>query len=520
MSPQFLKPTQVLEPTQPLRIAFGRIAQETNALSPVLTTMADFTAAHYMEGKALLAACGPFATEAPGFMRNAELSGFVKAMREPGDRAVELVPLLSAWAVPSGPLSLECFETLRDRLCEGLRQAGPLDGVFLSMHGAMGVQGVRDPETQLLQAVREVVGRTPVAISLDLHANLTQARVKAADLLVAYRTNPHRDHFDTGKRAGRLLLRQIKGELHPRTAWRSLPMILGGGTTLDFWPPMRGIFQRAAAMEREPHVLSVSICMCHPWNDDPELGWSTLVTTDGDPGLAERLADELAERCWKVRHAKPPHFPSALEALQQAHEARLARRLGVVVLADASDVVSAGGTGENTRLLEAILNQGKGLRCLVPLRDPTVAAELWRRTPGETVTVDLGGKLDPARNGSLQVTATLQSTHELPCFGRVVVLAVAETHIVVTEGPALAIKPGFYRQVGLEPWRADVVVVKNFFPFRLFFLGMARKTLYVRTEGITDLDAAFQLAFAGPVHPRDPVDDWREADRRRRGVVA
>jgi hypothetical protein len=82
----------------------------------------------------------------------------------------------------------------------------------------------------------------------------------------------------------------------------------------------------------------------------------------------------------------------------------------------------------------------------------------------------------------------------------------------------MVMRPSFYTEVGLSPWKADVVVVKNFFPFLLFFLAYNRKTIFVRTRGTTDFEAAFDLTFDGPVHPRDPVDDWRPRDALRRGL--
>jgi microcystin degradation protein MlrC len=101
---------------------------------------------------------------------------------------------------------------------------------------------------------------------------------------------------------------------------------------------------------------------------------------------------------------------------------------------------------------------------------------------------------------------------------RTVVLAIGTVRVVVVEGPALAIRPAFFTNAGLDVWKADVVVVKNFFPFRMFFLPMARKTIYVRTAGVTDFDASFTLDFAGPMHPKDVVLDWRETDARRHAV--
>jgi microcystin degradation protein MlrC len=501
-----------------LRVAFGRLMQETNALSPVPTTLADFERTHLLEGRALVDATRRLAWEVPPLFRNVELSGFVQAARAFPGVEVELVPLMSAWAISGGPLSAETYQGLKDRMLAKVRDAGKLDGVYLSLHGAMGVAGLQDPETDLLTAVKAQAGGVPVAASFDLHGNLSRERVAVTDVVCSYLTNPHRDHAEVGRRAARVLLSKLSGDVDVKTAWRTLPMILGGSPTLDFLPPLRSIYRRIRAMRAMDKVLDVSLFSVHPWNDHPELGWSTLVHTDGDQDLAERLADELAEACWGVRHHLPPKFPSAKEAVREALDARLARKLGVVVMADASDVVSAGSVGESTELMRVLVEDGASLTSLLSVRDAETVAAFWDRGVGETLTAAVGGKLDPARTTPLTLKATLKSRHDGTPFGRVVVLTVGKTHVCVTEGAPMVLQPKFYTDLGLDPWKADVVVVKNFFPFRMYFLPMARKTLYVRTGGITDFDAAHALTFAGPVHPRDVVEDWRPTDRRRRGL--
>lgn len=498
----------------PLRIAYARVNQETNCFCPVPTTLEDFERTHFLTGDALHRACAPGGFEVPGMFRRVELAGFRAAVDEARD--VEAVPVLSAWAVASGPLDRPCFETLVARLRDGLRAAGRLDGVYLALHGAMGVEGLRDPEARLIEAAAEAAG-APVMVTHDLHANLTEARVRAALAVISYKTNPHRDHFARGRQAGRVLIRALRGEVRPVTAWRSLPMYLGGGTTLDVLPPMLAVYARLHLEEGRGRALAASVNMCHPFNDDPGLGWSTCVTTDGDPDGAERLADALAEMCWQRRHAMPPTFATASEAIAEARGARLARRLGAVVLADASDVVTAGASGENTALIDALLREAQTLRSYVPLRDPATVEVCWPRACGETLDVVLGGRLDPAHSRPLPVRARLLHKRENPGFRRTVVLAVEGVHVVVTEGPAVTIKPDFFTQAGLDPWKADILVVKNFFPFRLFFAPLARKTIYVKTHGATDFDAAARITFDGPMHPRDAVADWRPADARRRG---
>lgn len=508
---------------RPVRIAIGRIAQETNALSPVRTELSDFHAMHYVEGEELLAVCGRDRHEAPGFMKNAELSGFVQHARK--IEGVELVPTVSAWAVPGGPLSPECFEALLTALLDRLRAAGPLDAVFLSLHGSMGVVGDRDPETTLLGRVREVVGDVPIAATLDLHANLTKARLDTGVLFFGYHTNPHRDHAARGARAAQVLVRAARGEIRPVTAWRSLPMMLGGSPTLDVIAPMRSIYGRCKGLEKKnPAVLSANVLMCHPWLDMDIVGWSTVVVTDGDQALAESLADSLAEACWGVRDKLPAPFPSAQKAIAKARAARLSRRLGVVVLADASDVTTAGAPGDSTALLEAFLNHAGGLVSYVAVRDPETARSLYARSLGEEIDVEVGGHLDPARQSSLRVRGTLSHKRDDTGHGKRVRLTLrpeggeGRVELVLTEGPAFNLKPSFWSDMGVRPHHADIIAVKNFFPFRIFYAPYARKTIYVRTGGTTDLDAAYVIPFDGPIHPRDRVDDWRATDRRRRGA--
>jgi microcystin degradation protein MlrC len=499
------------------RIAYARIAQETNALSPVPTTLHDFEGSHYLEGQELLRATteGP---EVAGFFKKAELAGFIAAARA-RKTEIEPVPILSAWASSGGPLAKDCFEELEARLVERLRAAGAIDGMYLCLHGAMGAHGISDPETRLIRSVRSVIGNAPLVVSHDLHGNVTQARVDAVDALVAYQTNPHRDHAKIGKKAGAIAIGTVLGELQPKIAWRSLPMILGGGKTIDFLQPMRAVFKRMRAAERAGDALAASTFMVHPWNDSPSLGWSTLVVSDRDEAAADRFADELAEMCWARRHDQPPRFAGASEAIATARAARFRRKLGCVTMADASDVVTAGAPGDSTHLLRALLEEGQGMTAFAAVRDPQAIATLWPRDPGDIVALSIGGTLDPTSSTPLPVRGAVISKHERHGFGRTVVLGVEHMRIGITEGPSMVMRPSFYTEVGLDPFRADIVMVKNFFPFLMFFAAYNRKTIFVRTRGATDFDAAFQLPFDGPMHPRDPVDDWRSRDRLRRGVT-
>ena len=501
-----------------MRLAYARIAQESNALSVLDTVLEDFHRTHFVEGAELAAACSRGGTEAEGFLRNAELSGFLRAVAAANRRGAQIVavPLFSAWAVPGGPLSVETFEALRDQLLQELHEKGPFDGVYLCLHGAMCARDIEDPESKLLAAVRAVIGDAPLAVTHDLHANLTVERVQYSDILVGYRTNPHRDHVRCGQKAGELLIQQLTGQIRPTTAWRSLPMFMGGGSTIDFLPTMRPLFKWMTAQEKNPRVLNCCLYMCNPWNDSPDLGWSTHIITDNDPDLAEALAEELADLAWGVKDVPPPACPTPSEAIAKARDLLWARKTGAILFSDASDVVTTGTIGENTRLIKALLEQADGLLCYAAVRDAEVVAKLWGLPIGEQVTVQVGGKINPERDQPIEVSGRILRKQPTQPFGDIVVLDLDHLKLCVTAGQPTVMKPAFYADLGLNPWRADVIVVKNLFPFRLFFAHIARRTFYVQTKGISDLDAVAELTFREPLFPQADVEYWRPTDRRRR----
>lgn len=505
----------------PLRIAFGRFMQESNSFSPILSTLSDFV--NYSEGAELLCACQSDQWEIKGFLRNLELSGFMRAVQRYQRRgvAIEPVPLFSAWAISGGALEQTAFEHFCTQWVEKLRAAGQLDGVYIALHGALDVRGVEEPEARLIAITREIVGdAVPIAISLDMHAVLSLPKLEHTTLMIGYRTNPHRDFFSTGFKAGSLLIRTLTGEIRPRYAWRSLPMITGCGAGVDFLPPAGTIFRRMTAIERRHReVLHCNVFFCHPFINHPDLGFGVYVLTNDNQELAEQFADELADACWANRDKRYNSFISIEEAIHKARRSFLARKLGTITISDASDVVAAGGTGENTWVLKALLEHGKGLLSYVPLRDSEVVQQLWTEPLAKEVEITVGGKLQPEYNPSVVVKGRIWTKKETQNFGKVVVLDLGDIKLVLTEGAALALKPSFYRDLGLSVWKPDITVVKSFFHFRIYYFLISRRTFYVRTKGITDFDITQTIPTNDPVYPRDEVKDWRQIDARRRRLV-
>ncbi|OHD71088.1 MAG: hypothetical protein A2177_00315 [Spirochaetes bacterium RBG_13_68_11] len=482
------------------RIAIAEISQETNSFSPVPTTLVDFEAEGIWRGSQIIDR---------SLGEKTAIGGFLRAVHDLGRG--EVVPLLRASAVPGGSMEREVYDRFKAEIVEGLRAAGRIDGVYLPLHGAMGVEGMRDPEGDLLEAVRSVVGaEVPVGYSFDQHANLTERRAELATFIVGYKTNPHRDHLRTGYDSTRLLLAAVRGEVKPVMVARKMCLLKGGGMDIDFLPPMRSIFRRMKQMERADEVLSVPIFPVHLWLDDPELGWSTVAVTDGDRALAEKTADELADRCWAVRAAPHAKGLAPEEAVAIAKRSGLARFFGTIAVCDAADTTGTGAPGDGTKMLKALLEGGRDLVSYVPVRDPAAVALLWDAAEGSTVTARIGGGLAPQYNSPVEATGTVlrKLSGER---GRTVILRSGGVHVILTELPETAAKPGYFKDLGLSLWKADLVVVKNLFPFRYNYVLYNRMTLEVLTPGASDVDV-HRLPYtriSRAIYPLDEIESWR-----------
>jgi microcystin degradation protein MlrC len=498
---------------RPLRIAYGRFFHEANAYSPKLVEKEDFVGMHRMEGEALARACTIRGSELEGYLPHAELTGFVQAARLAGQ--VTTVPLASSLSVPGGPISRGCFDWLVEDLLERIRQAGRLDGVYLALHGSSEVEGLaQSPEAYLIQRVRETVGAdVRIAISYDLHANLSADMIDPIDILIGYRTNPHWDLAPTGFRAGNRLIRTLRGELRPVHAWRKLPMVLGGGLTIDFLNPMRAVFRFMKKLEDDPRVISASLFMVHPYTSADNLSWAVHVCTNDEPALAGTLADKLADRAWAQRDAEFPPLKSAADALD---ELASQKTLLPVTFVDVDDIVGAGAPGGNTQIVAELVKKDRGIKAMVPVHDPALVELLWDAPMGSTHDVVLRGT-----PGYGMPEVALRVRVENRCesdFGKLIRLDTGSFHIAIGERSPLPVSPRFWRDLGLDPRRADVLIQKNFFHYRMFYATTSWTHVGVISDGATSLARVRSRTYQVPTYPAQQPERWQTHDATLRAL--
>ena len=193
------------------RIGVASLVQETNTFSPKPTVWEDYTVL--------------VGDDAASTLRrtNTEFAGAFSALRRMG---AEPVPLLAAWALPSGKVTDETFARLSALLDDRLEEAGRLEGLVLSLHGAMATESIFDADSALIEIARRRIGAVPLGVSLDLHANVTPRMVELSDAVVGYHTEPHIDMASTGKRIARLVTAIAYGEISPTMGLAKRPLLI------------------------------------------------------------------------------------------------------------------------------------------------------------------------------------------------------------------------------------------------------------------------------------------------------
>ena len=490
-----------------MRIATLQIGQETNDFNPVPTTLEDFASYGIHEGSEILEK-----------MRGVgQIGGCIEAVAEAGLK-VEWIPIINAWGMAGGRITTEARQFFEEKIATGLRTAGKLDALAIHLHGACAAEGVDDVEGAQLALCRQIVGPDlPIVLSLDHHANITQQMVELSTVVVGHRHQPHIT-LDTGRVAGQLLARLLRREIRPVIAWRKLRLITHQEQYLTSRGPMKIWFDQARAFEADPRVLHVGNYPMQPWLDVAEGGWTTIVVTDGDRALAERLADESADLAWSMRaeFMKMDSIPVD-DAIRQADAA--AR--GVVVLSDTGDTVFGGAAGDSNLILESILRLGIRSRALMPLIERSTVAKLVAAGEGAQVTLPVGGSTSGFFQ-PLTVTGRVRKiapgkvnvpVFQQPSFdqGLTVIFDVGPVTLMISERSGSAGNvPDAYRAFGIEPKDYKMAVLKTASNFQ-FFAPITSQLIRVNTRGPGQSDVAGLpwKRVPRPIYPLDDIATWR-----------
>ncbi|MGI9645173.1 MAG: M81 family metallopeptidase [Ilumatobacteraceae bacterium] len=466
--PQLGDDTARFDPTD--RIGVLMFQHECNSFAPGATERSAFTVFDGDEAAERLAAA------------NTEYGGALTAIERLGGRPV---PLMAAYALPSGPLSARARVELADLVLESLRSNGTLGGLVVALHGACSAVDEPLADAALLGRIRELVGETmPIAVTLDLHGNPTLELLRHATVLTGYRTNPHVDQAATGSRAVTLLARVLGRDggraLHPVIHVARCPAVfpdeslrLPGGRLAEIVESVVGDGDEWRG------VVDASIFPTQPWLDAPGVGFKAVAVGDehDEKSLvaAQRLVDRLTAMVWERRGelvvvgTTPP-----ATAIDRAVAGARAAGVRPAIVTESADAPTAGAAGDGTAVLAELLARSDPPESAVTVRDPQVVAAVHAVGRGDRYRGPLGSRIDgrwmpPADVDALVIRVGGGSYHlsgaghsgMTVTMGRYAVLEVGAVRILVTELAAWSADPATWLHAGIDPQSVELLVVKS-----------------------------------------------------------
>ncbi len=487
------------------KILTAELMHETNTFSCVATDEQAFRNCFYLVGPDAIAERDHL---------NTELAGFLDSGREYG---WHIDHVLSAAAGPGGKVTRSAFDWLADPIVAAAK-AGDHDGILLGLHGAMVTDFSEDGEGELLRRLRAVTGdEIPIAITLDLHANVTAAMCELADIVLSYKTYPHTDQRETARQAGQILQRSLVGDISPRTIRVTCPMLeeVNGGRT-DIGPMVEWI-QAARSWEQRDDVHAVSINGGFASADIAEAGPSVLVTASGNWQAHSEFASGIVAAIWEQRHQVLNDYLEVDAAAAIA--ARFSANGGPLIIADYADNPGAGAYGDGTGLLAALLKAGVADACFGPMVDAQTVQQLLQHQPGDKLEISLGGKVDPAHGGApLEIRVELISTSEgryvgsgamigglHRSFGPTAIVRADGIEILVTTVAQQLLDLEQFRSFGIDPVAKRVVALKSMQHFRAEFEPIAGRVIVCDSGALATPDYR-RLQYRNVRRPMFPLD--------------
>jgi microcystin degradation protein MlrC len=495
------------------RIGILALIQESNTFLPEATTLDHFRRELLLTGEDVRTQFRNAHHEVRGFFDGLERAGF------------EAVPLFAARALPFGAIEPDAFETLLQMLLQELTSAGQLDGLLVAPHGATVAELQPDADGAWLTQVRRVVGPDlPIIGTLDPHGNLSAEMVAATNALVSYRTNPHIDQENRGLEAAELMVRTLKGEIHPVQAACFPPMAINIERQCTSESPCRELVSRFEAVRDRDGVLAASLMLGFPYADVAEMGSSSLVVTDGNLELAQKFANELGGEMWRLRQGLAGTFLSVEEAV-----ARAASMPGPVCLLDMGDNVGGGSPGDGTWLAHELLRTGIG-PAFVCIDDPAAVKAAEATGVGNTAKFTIGGRTDTLHGSPLMTNFKVEqladgrySESEVRHGGftefdqgRTAILSNSTgLTVMLTSIRSLPFSLKQLTTFGLRPEQFQVIVAKGVNAPLAAYRSVCPSILRVNTRGVTVADMT-QLPYTRrrcPMFPFEQDPKWSETTR-------
>jgi microcystin degradation protein MlrC len=466
------------------RVGVASIIQETNTFSANQSTMQDFEPQGIWLGADVV-------TQSQGM--NIEVAGSLERLRTLG---FEAVPLIRAWAMSGGVFLDTELAKMKALFKREILSAGTLDGLILNLHGALVSQSDDHTDAQISEFAREILGPdVPIVITHDLHGNPSRRIVAASDALIGFRTYPHIDQGDTGRRAADLMNELLSKNRRLGTVLKKLNMIIPAETMGTSDQPLLQIRELADSLI-DDEILDISLFPVQPWIDVSEVGFGITVVHAGNVERANECAEIIRRALWKIHK----EFQATLYSVEDAISLAIKGYQGKMqVIAQSSDAPTGGSTGDDSRVVAALVNYASDIPSACTVVDAPAVDQAYSKSIGDDVALSLGFTIDPRWGTPVAVQVKLINKGEAPVvltgpamtgqvvsIGRWVVLESAnKVKILVSESGTTTFDPAGYEMAGIDLDQCVIVHVRSPLLFKSGFAGRYGQAFSLDLDGPT-----------------------------------
>lgn len=490
-----------------MKIFTACIGTETHTFAPLPTDQNAYESCYFVRGGAHPEQVNMFGQPLILWKQRADARGW------------QVSESLCTFAMPSGITLRKTYEALRDEVLGDLKAALPVDGVMLSLHGAMVADGYNDCEEDLVHHIRALIGPdTPLGVELDLHCHISKTFIEDVTAVVIFKEYPHIDAVERAEELWQIMEAVFDGKIKPHITTFDCRMIGVYHTTRE---PMISFVQKMKSHEGQDGILSVSLGHCFPWADVPHLGSRVVVVTDNAPNKGAVVAEMLGRELWDLRDQITPQYSNLDEAIDQAIKVDG----GPVVLADMADNPGGGGVGDSTFIMRRLLERGISDFAVGAIWDP-VAVQIAKGVgEGVELNMRIGGKISPDSGDPLDVRVKVKKIIEncvLPALGKsvqrygdAVCLEAGNTEIIIHTLRGQNMTPATFTTFGIDVSKKKMLVVKSMQHFHAGYAPIAEEIIYVAAPGTLawDFRDIPYTKVARPVWPLDE-DPWSLNEQR------
>lgn len=499
------------------RIAILGFAIECNRFSPV-TTAEDFEQDVDIRGNRIVSEA-----RSGKSITMPDLPGFFSEMDRTGDWTP--VPLRVALAQPGGPVEENFFKSYLTEIETSLKASLPVDAVFISSHGAALAEGTDDPDGDLFDIVRRIVGPdVPVIVVFDLHANVSRKMIDNINVFVGYLENPHTDIHERGIEAARHM-RECLGGARTVIEMVKIPLVPPQIALLTARGPYADLI-RYGQTKVGNDILNVSVMAGFAYSDSPKNGLTAVVTArNANRTAAAALSLDIATRAWGMKERFKRAMMALGDAVQLAASVGRDRRRKPIVLADVADNPGGGGRGNTSYLLRALKSAGVQGVIFGVFNDAALAARAHELGEGAIFTASFNSQEHHEFSLPFDSEARVVKLSDGQYVGRRGVLKNVSSdmgpsalldlggiQVVVISNRCQCMDPRQFEMFGLDISQARVVVVKSRGHFRGGFDEFFKpEQIYeVDCPGLTSpvLANFTWTKLPRPVYPLDEETAW------------